>query len=90
MTNLATYLNLQKKQLQIKVEATRLLMQHESSKGTEAERCLTTLLRKYLPNKYSIGSVFVTENGKLSPKIDIIFYDDIINVPVYQGNVKNC
>ena len=65
-------------------------MQQASSKGTEAERCLTTLLRKYLTNKYSIGSVFVTENAKLSPQIDIIIYDDIINVPVYQGNVKNC
>ena len=79
------YLKLQKKQLQLEVEAIRLLMQHGSAKGTEAERVLRKLLRKHLPQKYSIGSGFVTQDGKLSPQTDIIIYDNILNVPVYEG-----
>jgi hypothetical protein len=85
MTTIAKYLNLQKKQLQIEVEAIRLLMQHASSKGTEAEIYLAELLRKYLPKKYSIGSGFVSEKEKLSPQIDIIIYDELLNVPIYKG-----
>ena len=43
MTTLTKYLNLQKKQLQLEIEAIRILMQHASSKGTEAEKILTKL-----------------------------------------------
>lgn len=85
MSKLTDYLKLQKKQLQIEIEAIRLLMQHSSSKGTEAEKVLSGLLRKYLPQKYSIGSGFVTEDGQLSPQIDIIIFDNILNVPIYEG-----
>ena len=66
MSNLKDYLNLLKKQLQNEVDSIRILMRHSSSKGTEAEKSLSGLLRRYLPKKYSIGSSFVTENGKLS------------------------
>ncbi|MEK6776072.1 MAG: DUF6602 domain-containing protein [bacterium] len=58
---------------------------HSSSKGTEAERMLSELLRKYLPQKYSIGSGFLSENEKLSPQTDIVIYDNMLNVPVYKG-----
>ncbi|MGA1870211.1 MAG: DUF6602 domain-containing protein [bacterium] len=85
MSKASDYLELQKKQLQIEIEAIRLLMRHSSSKGMEAEKVLSGLLRKYLPQKYSIGSGFVTEDGKLSSQIDIIIYDNILNVPIYEG-----
>ena len=85
MSKLTDYLKLQKKQLQIEIEVIRLLMQHSSSKGTEAEKVLSGLLRKYLPQKYSIGSGFVTKDGRLSPQIDIIIFDNILNVPIYDG-----
>ena len=85
MSKLTDYLILQKKQLQIEIEVIRLLMQHSSSEGTEAEKVLSGLLRKYLPQKYSIGSGFVTKDGKLSPQIDIIIFDNILNVPIYAG-----
>ena len=53
MSNLKDYLNLQKKQLQNEVAGIRILMSHSSSKGTEAEKILSGLLRRYLPQKYS-------------------------------------
>ena len=88
MSKLKDYLKLQKKQLQIEIEAIRLLMQHSASKGAEAEKVLSELLRKYLPQKYSIGSGFVAQDEKLSPQIDIIIYDNILNVPIYKGDIS--
>ncbi len=54
-------------------------------KGTEAEKVLAELLRKYLPQQYSIGSGFVAENENLSSQMDIIIYDNMLNVPIYKG-----
>lgn len=88
MNKLSSYLQLKKKQLQLGIKSIRLFMTHASSKsikGTEAEKILEDLLRKYLPKRYSFGSGFVVENGKLSPQTDIIIHDEILNTPLYQG-----
>lgn len=79
------YIQLQKKQLQLEVEAIKLLMSHAGSKGAEGEKALVNLLKKYLPKKYSFGSGFVSKRDKLSPQMDIIIWDENLNSPIYRG-----
>lgn len=88
MNKISSYLQLRKKHLQLDVEAIKLMMTHTGSKGIEAEKLLVNLLKKYLPKRYSFGSGFVAENDKLSPQIDIIIYDEILNTPIYQGGLS--
>jgi len=85
MNKINEYIQLQKEQLQLEIKSIKLIMKHAGAKGTEAEKILVNLLKKYLPKRYSFGSGFVTENDFLSPQTDIIIYDEILNSPIYQG-----
>ena len=44
------------------------------------------LIRKYLPQRYQLGSGFVINEDKISNQHDIIVYDDFMNVPIYLGD----
>jgi len=88
MSKISDDIQLKKQQLQIEIQAIRLLMKHPGSKGTEAESAIASLLRKYLPKKFSLGSGFVSMDEKLSPQMDIVIYDEILNAPIFQGDVS--
>ena len=75
-----------KKQLRLKIDMIRLVIQHNPVKGAEAEFAFKRLLRKYLPQKYILSSGFVVNADKISHQHDIVIYDDFMNVPMYLGD----
>jgi hypothetical protein len=61
------------------------MMSHAGTKGAEAELAFRGLLRRFLPRRYSIGTGFVSVREQLSPQLDAVIYDNIHNVPVFEG-----
>lgn len=86
MNDLKPYIELSKKQMSLDIDAIKLAFLHSPTKGSESENVvIEKLLKKYLPTRYSIGGGFITSNGKLTPQLDIIIHDNILNTPVYRG-----
>jgi Domain of unknown function (DUF6602) len=59
------------------------LVGHSGEKGRLLEETLRTVLRKFLPRKYELGSGFIVDaTGNLSSQTDIIVYDNQLNSPI--------
>ena len=84
-SSLQVYLELQQQQLRLEIDAIRTMMAHAGTKGAEAELAFRGLLCRFLPKCYSIGTGFVSVRDFLSPQLDVIIYDNIYNVPVFEG-----
>ncbi len=80
------FIELSKKQLNHEIAAIRTAFSHSVTKGAESERRLVeALLQRHMPRRYSFGSGFVECRGELTPQLDIIVHDMLLNVPLYSG-----
>ena len=79
-------IELHKKQLKLEIDAICLAIEHNPTKGSEAEAVFRRLLRKYLPQKYKLSSGFIMNGNRISGQHDIVIYDNNINAPVYLGD----
>lgn len=62
---------------------------HPAEKGRLLEAAVTNALREFLPPKMGLGTGFIQSPDKQSRQQDIIVYDTIHNMPLYQSNVWN-
>ncbi|MCM3330159.1 hypothetical protein M3641_26215 [Bacillus cereus] len=64
------------KQMQQKLLLNREFIKHPGTKGDSLELNWISLLRDYLPQRYSIDSAFIIDcHNNLSDQIDIVIYD---------------
>jgi hypothetical protein len=75
---------------QLKVEAQYFSdpVRHAGEKGRLNETHFTSILRRYLPRRFGIGSGFVVSANKNKPwshQCDIIIYDALNNAPLYES-----
>ena len=65
-------------QLQGLVDAVRDILDHNLSKGVEAEQALADLLRSTLPPRFSAGKGFLIDtDGHQSRELDLIILDSL-------------
>jgi len=69
------FMGLQKSMAE-ELKTLRKNVKHSGSKGEACEQCWITMLRKYLPKRYSVEKAFVVDTfGKLSQQMDIVIFD---------------
>jgi hypothetical protein len=62
--------------LQLEIDYLNSLITHTGERGVANENSLTSLLVKFLPKKYNVGSgIIIDKNGNHSRQVDIIIYD---------------
>lgn len=60
---------------------------HPGSKGEACEQCWITLLKKYLPKRYSVEKAFVVDSkGNRSEEIDIVIFDQQYSPFLFHSN----
>lgn len=65
------------------------LINHNVTKGTANENLLRSLLEKFLPKKYSLGSGIVFDkNGGFSKQMDLIIYDSFHHPTLLGQNMQ--
>ena len=77
------------RQLQTEAEYFSRLTDHDPELGRLNETHLVTLLRKYLPPKFGVGTGFIVSGGSQttqSPQCDIVLYDAVNNAPFYSSD----
>jgi hypothetical protein len=63
------------------------LISHPSEKGRYREAILKSVISKFLPKKYSIGTgFFITRQKEVSTQIDIIIYDNSFPILFSEGD----
>lgn len=66
--------------------ATRTVIEHAGEKGTAAELRWRTMLREYLPKRYSVRTGFVVDSdGRRSDQIDVIIHDQQYSPLVFEA-----
>lgn len=66
----------QQRVLRANLELAEFSVTHPGKRGDVAERHFITVLRQYLPNRYSVDSAIVLDSkGKTSDQLDIVIYD---------------
>jgi hypothetical protein len=59
------------------------IVAQKPEKGRIVEGVVKSALRAILPGRFSLGTGFaITSSGKISPQLDVIIYDAILNAPV--------
>ena len=65
----------------------RSIIAHPGSTGDALENSWIEMLRKYLPNRYSVDKAMVVDSeGQVSEQIDIVVYDNFYTPFVFQQN----
>lgn len=68
--------SLQQKVLRVQLELSAASITHKGKRGDVDERHFIDILRKYLPNRYSVDSAIVIDHtGRTSDQIDVVIYD---------------
>lgn len=74
-------------QMQQTLNTNRMFIPHSGSKGDSLEHNWITMLRNYLPQRYSIDSAFVIDcDNNLSEQIDVVIYDRQYSPFVFNQN----
>lgn len=66
-----------------KSDRIREYSQNRQATGLHRERIVESFLRKLSPRLLSIGSGFLMDQGKSSPQVDLLIYDDSHFVPIF-------
>jgi hypothetical protein len=61
---------------------------HNGEKGRESEEILRAFLKKFLPQKYKVGTGFVQTDEGISNQCDILVYDESNVPPLFSGYVN--
>lgn len=66
------------------------LTDHQGEKGRLNETHLKTILRRYLPTKFGVGTGFIVSRNSFKestgPQLDIVIYDALNNSPIYTSD----
>lgn len=74
-------------QMSAQLSTNRNHIEHTGSKGDALENAWTEWLRKYLPNRYSVGKAIVIDyEGTVSHQIDIVIYDNWFTPFIFTQN----
>lgn len=85
---LSDFLNAEKELLKIEGNELSSLVNHQGEKGRLSESNIRKRIRSYLPEWMKIGTGFIASaDGSLSPQQDIIIYDGLYSVPIYESEV---
>jgi hypothetical protein len=73
-------------QLQVEAEYFSEDIHHNAEKGRLNESHFVSMLRRYLPQRFGIGTGFIASvnpDQHRSPQCDVIVYDAVNNTPLY-------
>lgn len=73
-------------QLQVEAEYFSDNIHHNAEKGRQNETHFVSMLRRYLPQRFGIGTGFIASvnpDQHRSPQCDVIIYDAVNNTPLY-------